>query len=119
MEYVFVYGTLRKGGRLHEAYLVDKQPVIEGVRVRGDLFSCFGSFPCALPGDGEIVGEIYAMSADELKYLDHLEGHPHWYKREKIDLHGADIHPWIYWGDNVEHHEQIKSGDWLEYVEAA
>ncbi len=91
---VFVYGTLKKGGRNHhllenasfvgEAVSLKKY-ILQGKKHPYPLATPYGyvqnrvSPECA----GFLAGEIYEMDRKTLKLLDRLEEHPHYYIREK------------------------------------
>ncbi len=101
---VFVYGTLKKGRGNHAHYLADARFV--GKAHTTAPFMMFGhGFPLArLPNESDnhwfaakVRGEVYEVSMEELRCLDSLEGHPHFYKRT---LTAFDEYPdtkvWMY-----------------------
>jgi len=71
--HVFVYGTLRRGGRA-DAMLHGCEHV--GVRtIRGTLYDVNGAYPALVPdGGGEVEGEVWRCPASLLKRLDEYEG---------------------------------------------
>lgn len=120
-QFVFVYGTLRKGGRWN--YLLrDSALVVVDATVKGDLFDS-GNIPVALPGDGKIVGEVYEVTPKVFARLDELEGHPKWYVRKLVEIAHRDmadvgeLEAWVYWGTHVGHGEKIESGDYMKHLE--
>ena len=99
---VFVYGSLKKGKRLHNylknteflgnALTCDKYPMI---------VSKSGWYPYLLDKKGEgkkVKGEVYKISPKLLKTLDRLEEVPHYYKRKKIcvKLDFKTVNAWCY-----------------------
>jgi gamma-glutamylaminecyclotransferase len=87
---VFVYGTLKKGHGNH-VLIESANGVFMGYdAVTGPYKMCdMIGFPGAYhPGDGSmsktLYGELYAMEPEGLATLDMLEGHPNFYKREKL-----------------------------------
>jgi gamma-glutamylcyclotransferase (GGCT)/AIG2-like uncharacterized protein YtfP len=83
--YAFVYGTLKKGFPNHfllqqaKATLVADHVVVSGYRLDNA-----GAFPVARPEAGSsIVGEIYEVSDQCVRELDHLESEGHMYNRVK------------------------------------
>jgi gamma-glutamylcyclotransferase (GGCT)/AIG2-like uncharacterized protein YtfP len=74
MTRVFVYGTLRRGGR-NDIHRYQPLPsFITSARVRGRLYH-LGRYPGLLLGNGDWVqGEVYEVTPSVLVQLDHLEG---------------------------------------------
>lgn len=93
---VFVYGTLKRGGRLHHC-LTDSEYVGEGV-VRGKLYDV-GAFPALIHSDSVaggsdhsyVRGEIYSVDADTLQHLDIVEGAPMLYRRESVEFYHVEV----------------------------
>lgn len=100
---VFVYGTLKRGFRNHR--------VVENARFVGEATTLepwalpiYGGrhVPTVLPiNEGyRIKGELYEPDVPEWRYLDKLEGHPHLYKRARVEVRlvGEDtpMNAWIY-----------------------
>ena len=80
-EYLFVYGTLKRGGKSH-GQLVRKRGVrfVGAARIRGELYKLDGeSFPGAIQtaaGDSFVKGHLFALRDPEetLASLDEFEG---------------------------------------------
>ncbi len=107
---VFVYGTLMTGRRNHTrlqagARLVSRHAV---TRAKGYQMFCRNTmagyyapvvtrdrFPPQGANLGQIRGEVYRVDNDTLTMLDVFEGHPEYYRRQKVAIadHG-DI--WMY-----------------------
>ena len=132
MTNVFVYGTLRDGGRLHR--YMQGATFVGKARVEGELFS-LGSFPGAEFGSSQtwVEGEIYRVTPEILSRLDDLEGfHPDrtelsMYVRRKVTpvlvlgkgrtVPGKDVWAYEYRTRGPkDRRPTIKHGDWLMYL---
>ena len=128
---VFVYGTLRQNGRLHDVLINDS--LIATGTVNGRLYNTHGAFPAMTLGDDQnplsgserVTGEIYLVSPQTLENLDRIEGVPHLYTREKTLVHTgvpfAYMRSWVYIQDEAHCTDYdlalIKSGDWMKFIE--
>lgn len=117
---VFVYGSLMRGLGNHR--------LLASSRSLGPAMTAaacwrmidLGSFPGVLPAGGDgIVGELYAVDAPTLAAPDRLEGHPHFYCREPVDLDVGEDPAWMYvlaepgrYGRSTE----VAWGDWRAHV---
>ncbi len=109
---VFVYGTLRRG-EVHEQLLRGAQ-YLGGHRTepRFTLFN-LGRFPAAVAGGSTaLVGEVFAVDAATLRWLDQFEHCPQTFLRTQIATPLGEA--WIYLyrlapGTAMT----IPSGDWL------
>jgi gamma-glutamylcyclotransferase (GGCT)/AIG2-like uncharacterized protein YtfP len=122
--HVFVYGTLRRGGRNDIARFSPAPAHVADASIAGTLYD-LGSYPGAvLGGTGRLVGEIYAITSALEAQLDLLEevepdGSGEYIKRDVKVQAGArelvclvyEIHPKRIAGRPV-----IASGDWLTHV---
>jgi gamma-glutamylcyclotransferase (GGCT)/AIG2-like uncharacterized protein YtfP len=99
---VFVYGSLKKGKKLHyylknakflgEAFTCEKYPMI---------LSKSGWYPYLIEKKGvgyHVKGELYETSPKLLKILDRVEEAPHYYYRKKIcvKLNDKKLKAWVY-----------------------
>lgn len=124
-QYVFVYGTLKKGFYNHKGRLdgsAGYSKFIKKDSVDGIMYD-LGAFPAAVLYDSNefsnpnermhIHGEIYEIDNNVLKKLDQLEGYPTFYNRSKIITHSG-IEAWIYHMDKkeVENKPVVKNGIW-------
>ena len=110
-ELVFVYGTLKRGHGNHH-WLAEA--TFQGEAVLPDVvLHDLGPFPMAVPGEGSVWGELYAVEAAGLARLDRLEGYPRLYDRRPLRL--ADgRRAWVYLGrpNQVRHVSAIADGCW-------
>jgi gamma-glutamylcyclotransferase (GGCT)/AIG2-like uncharacterized protein YtfP len=72
---VFVYGTLRKYQKYH--YLLEHAtPIAEQAWTYGKLYDTGRGYPAMVIDDSNrVYGEIYEITADQLRELDQLEGY--------------------------------------------
>ena len=74
MTRVFVYGTLRRGGRNDIQRYQPLPRFVTNARIRGRLYH-LGRYPGLALGQGDWVqGEVYEVAPSVLVQLDHLEG---------------------------------------------
>ncbi|MFN2363821.1 MAG: gamma-glutamylcyclotransferase [Halarsenatibacteraceae bacterium] len=119
---VFVYGTLMQGYSNHSLV----RPYLTGIKAaktQGLLYN-LGSFPGMKRGNGQVIGELIIIGQDYqqevLERLDILEGHPDFYRREKVEVEeletGQKHMAWtyIYNSDTLDKSRLINSGDWKE-----
>lgn len=108
---VFVYGTLRRG-EVNHPWLAGARAEGEG-QLSGARLHDLGPFPMAVPGDGVVHGEVYALSDAGLARLDRLEGHPRLYRRQRLPLaDGRRV--WVYLGrpQQVRQSPLLVDGRW-------
>jgi len=111
-DYVFVYGTLKRGHGNHR--------LLQGCRIwkakaEGIDLHDGRAFPFAKRGSHVTHGELYEVPDDVLERLDHLEGHPHFYRRERTTILVGDkqVNAWIYLCPEAKKHPLIESGEWF------
>lgn len=122
-EYIFVYGTLRRGERAD----LDKYEGSFGVKfigtdeINGELYH-LGSYPgLKLPdGAGEfnsdkpgVTGDVFSIADESITaILDAYEGYPHLYDRTTTGTRqGRTV--WVYtYTPEARPEALIKSGDW-------
>jgi len=126
--YVFVYGTLRRGGSNDITQLTPRAKFVGESTVCGTLYD-LGAYPgVALhledapePGDFPVHGEVYAISADLEARLDEIEGllpepNGEYFKREiSVVVNGERLDCLVY-EINPEHLRNaplIADGDWM------
>lgn len=112
---IFVYGTLLSGE--------PNNPVLEGLKFDTGFIASYvmtgkdHSFPFVTYGPGVVHGEVYYdVPADVLEDLDWIEGHPHFYRREDVQVHlqsSGTVDAQVYLNQtDATKHAVIKSGDW-------
>ena len=81
---VFVYGSLMHGLALHGA--LDDCPYLGEAELFGYSLYDLGPFPGirATPGQGRVLGELYAVAQADLDRLDAIEGEGHLYRRTLV-----------------------------------
>ncbi len=124
MERVFVYGTLMSG--FENSHLLENQKLL-GKAFTHYKFTMRARFIPFLSRDSSnkkasnIFGEVYEVDEECLKRLDSLEGHPTFYKREKIYLlmdAGRFEEAWCYLCEDKANHISttiVESGNYYEY----
>lgn len=105
---VFVYGSLKRGGRFHH--------VLSRARFLGEAMTCK---PCLLhlgwdwpllieqaPAafSAPVCGELYAVDRLTLRRLDEVEDNGRLYQRKRacVRLGGQDFHAWIYFAKSPQ-----------------
>ena len=112
---VFVYGTLLKGEGNHWL-LSDALFLGEVTTLPIYTLVHLGGFPGLLTsGRQGVRGEVYEVSRETLGRLDHLEGHPRFYRRMPVEL--ASIEPLgeveaYFLPPSYVRMPVIESGDW-------
>ncbi|KAK7794289.1 hypothetical protein R5R35_014573 [Gryllus longicercus] len=107
MDFVFVYGTLKRNEPNH-TWMEDKafgysQYICNGVTVEKYplVIATRYNIPFLLdvPGEGHnVTGEVYEIDSPKLQHLDVLERHPDYYVREMIEVQcgGKKVSAWVY-----------------------
>ena len=99
---VFVYGTLKKDHGNHVLIQASGGEFLGYDSITGAYKMCdMGGFPGVYhPGDGamqkRIYGELWALQPEGLATLDMLEGHPNFYRREKLWTNDVEKKAWMY-----------------------
>ena len=124
-ELVFVYGTLRRGGSNH--FRMDGAEFVGFGSIRGRIYR-FDWYPGLVVDDSgdEIIGEVYAVSPQQMTDLDFFEGisageiEGSEYRRTRVKVSGCGdpLEAWVWeWRGLVDESRRIESGDWLTAVE--
>lgn len=113
MNFLFVYGTLKRGGTNH-GQMAGQRFVAEARTIPGYRMFDVGGFPglVAWPEDREgVTGEIWLVSPAALLRLDGFEGvHEGLYRRETVALAGPPL------GEPIEAYLYARSVEGLQPV---
>ena len=112
---VAVYGTLKKGQRLYDAYLPGKEP--EGtIWLKDHVLFHLGEFPAAAPFEGhDVFCEVFKISPTTLKYLDRVEGvETGFYNRGTFDSPLGLVH--FYYQDYEQFESQAGKGEVCQHI---
>jgi len=109
---LFVYGSLKRGQRAH--HLLERLDWLGEAWLPGACLHDLGPFPMAVPGEGRIQGEVYAVGEADLEALDRYEGAPRLFERHWLSLEDGR-RAWVYLGrpHQVRHVASLASGRWL------
>lgn len=125
-QYVFVYGTLKRGYGNNQRCLAESEFVGTAFSVDATFTMHHIGFPIIWEilengnGGNKVTGEIFCVSPQDMIRCDRLEGHPRMYKREVrpfvvTDKNGATylVMAWVYlWqGGLPSYANEIKSVD--------
>jgi gamma-glutamylcyclotransferase (GGCT)/AIG2-like uncharacterized protein YtfP len=122
MQTFFVYGTLRRGDDNDITRLTPAPLLIGHTHIAGTMYHLGGYPGVTLGGTGQIVGEVYSVSAELEKKLDAIESEypaqpDEYFKRQiKVEVNGQmidcnvyEINPAYVQGKPI-----IASGDWVK-----
>lgn len=125
MRCVFVYGTLRRGGRNDINQLTPRPKYLGMGEVKGTLFH-FDWYPGLALGGNEavnVVGEVYEVTPQLEHVLDEIEGmepgdHSEYIKRD-MDVHvqGQAVRCFVYEinPQRVADKAPLAHGDWIRF----
>lgn len=130
-QYLFVYGTLRRGFEHPLTHLLARQAHFVGRgRFQGRLYD-LGSYPgvqSSCHAADVVIGDVYRLYAllQLLATLDHYEKYDpdnptqSLYLRQNVPIvmeDGRSFHAWIYtYNRPTQGHRLIESGDYLQYL---
>lgn len=110
---IFVYGTLKRGGRLHGHLRHLGAKYLRDTRIAGFALYKLCWYPGIVPADRRIVkGEIYEVRDSALATLDAVEGAPDLFKRVTLDFNDGPVQTYVYNKLLPENAEYIPSGEW-------
>ena len=95
---VFVYGTSKRGHGNHNLLSNNEAKFIGTFKTQQGYSLFVEGLPYLVPreeGHG-VVGELFLVDVETMTRLDHLEGHPTFYSRERIKLQGYEDEVWVY-----------------------
>ncbi|WP_176667430.1 gamma-glutamylcyclotransferase [Variovorax sp. SG517] len=124
MPHVFVYGTLRRGGRNDIARYRPEPLLVGEAEIAGTLYD-FGAYPgVVLGGAGRVKGEVYVVEPAVEEALDVLEEvadddlGEYIRRRVRVSVEGQwidclvyEIHP-----ARIASRRVIESGDWIAHA---
>ncbi|MGD9160890.1 MAG: gamma-glutamylcyclotransferase [Desulfobacteraceae bacterium] len=123
---VFVYGTLKVGGRFDYPVFSKARKKVEEAVIKGSLYS-LGSFPTVkIKEKGQVHGEVHTFSPDDMAVvmsrMDSIEGYnaecpeKGLYNRHQVKAKlpdGSVTTVWVYeYNGPVTKAERIESGVW-------
>ncbi|MBS1833960.1 MAG: gamma-glutamylcyclotransferase [Acidobacteria bacterium] len=128
MEYLFVYGSLRKGtkqsaqsrqgvGTEYERFLEMNGTYMGAASAEGRMILLDG-YPGFVDGKGTVLGDLYQVTTAVIKKLDKYEDIE--FERLKRSVTGPDgpIEAWVYvYRFSPTGKKRIDSGDWSGYQE--
>ena len=122
MEYLFVYGTLRKDyqPKLIELSTEDVEYISEG-KVKASLYD-MGSYPAAIKEDeyDEVMGDVFLMKEAKriFEILDEYERKEYKRVKEQVQLTSRKtIQAWIYfYNGKPEEKQKVNESDYLNYL---
>ena len=118
-ELVAVYGTLLEGER--NAHWGSGALSRRRATLRGILYDTGYSFPALVPEAtaGLVEAEVLEVDAAGLKRMDKLEGHPNFYRRERVTAtleDGTEVQPLVYVMNNLPPMAKvIPGGSWRKW----
>jgi gamma-glutamylcyclotransferase (GGCT)/AIG2-like uncharacterized protein YtfP len=125
IRHVFVYGTLRRGGRNDINQLAPTPKYLGMGEVKGSLYHMDWYPGLALGGDEAVtvVGEVYAVTPQLEAVLDRIEGlvpgdHSEYFKRDtQVDVQGRPVECFLYEinPQRVADKEPMGHGDWIRF----
>lgn len=117
---VAVYGTLKQGFGNHR--LLANSNFIGSGTTSNKYRLCISGLPFMIAGEHEegnnVAVELYDCNPFEMYDLDLLEGHPRFYKREKVDVSVNDktYSAWVYFVPDNKHYN---SGEYYKSYNGA
>lgn len=94
---LFVYGTLKRGGRLNAA--LEGQKFVKEITTNAE-FTLYntGWYPAMCTGGSTAIkGELWEINEALVPRLDSIEGHPELFKRSEIELEdGSKATAYVY-----------------------
>lgn len=109
-EKVFVYGTLKRGGRLSR-YMYRTNFICEDILEDFDMYTN-GYFPMIVEGSGVVYGEVYEIDKAEIPRLDRVESEGLIYRRTTvITKAGHEVYAYVWLGEVGEGLSKICNGN--------
>lgn len=118
MNYLFAYGSLRKGENEHH-FLKDEKQAFEQAVVKGSLYDSLKGYPYFVDGFENVYGEVYEVTNNRLQVIEtYIKGKgPHVKEKRTIKTDVGEIEAYVFRYEGELHHTiKIERGDWKEYV---
>ena len=116
---VFVYGTLKVGGRFSVHVDEMREEVVPHTLHGYEMYSINGMYPAIKEGDGTVYGEIHTLDEKALPILDRIEGYNvgnkegSLYLRETILVEGEEVYVYVFNDkEYLDRCEKIINGIW-------
>jgi gamma-glutamylcyclotransferase (GGCT)/AIG2-like uncharacterized protein YtfP len=118
LNYVAVYGTLKKDYSNYLYYLSDSKYLGSGL-TKNKYPLVIKGLPYLINKKGighNVCVDVFRVTDETLMRLDKLEGHPNWYERKKIDinLNGYNAKCWIYFNKSNSHEGEFLHKTYLQ-----
>lgn len=120
---VFVYGTFMTGERNHH-FVADAELVWDDCWTYGELYDTGNGYPAMVRHpEHRVYGELYRVTADQLRQVDRLEGYAgpwqdnHYERINQAVFKGSSnfkVFVYVYTGEQVCRLERIVTGDWVK-----
>jgi gamma-glutamylcyclotransferase (GGCT)/AIG2-like uncharacterized protein YtfP len=92
--FLFVYGTLRRGGAAE--HLLHGADFVGEALIRGSVIQRDG-FLGLVAGDTLVMGEVFEVPDPMFEHLDHYEGPGYERRISEVECSGATLSAWVYW----------------------
>ena len=125
--FLFVYGTLlngqRNNGRLEGGSFIGGGVTVKRYRMTAGTYrDTFYSVPYvnSQKRTHHVKGELYIVDDHLLRWVDRFEGHPRFYRRERIEVRSDDgriVKAWIYFNNRAEGVHLVRGGDYARFVD--
>jgi gamma-glutamylcyclotransferase (GGCT)/AIG2-like uncharacterized protein YtfP len=121
-QFFFVYGTLRRGDDNDITRLTPAPQFVGSACIAGTMYHLGGYPGVTLGGAGQIVGEVYSVSAELEKKLDAIESEypaqpDEYFKRQiRVQVNGQTLDCSVYEINPVYVKDKpvMTSGDWVK-----
>lgn len=110
-ELLFVYGTLKRGFGNH--WYLEKAKFLGNAETVEKYALYEVGIPYVVKEEkiSTIKGEVYEVGRAELTAIDKLEGHPKYYRREKVRVrveNGDEVEAWFYFLNSENEFDRVR-----------
>jgi gamma-glutamylcyclotransferase (GGCT)/AIG2-like uncharacterized protein YtfP len=125
--FLFVYGSLRYGMTYHD-YLEGATQIAAHAWTWGELYDTREGYPGLVSGEGQVLGEVYQITCQQLKRINDLEDYygpsdpRNIYERKQIEINSetGTFLSYVYFFKDEDFLRSygipISTGDWVEYI---